>query len=49
MAPPIAPGGSAGGKKLDPTPPPDHDDYLEARANGLRGTRERREQRRRKK
>jgi hypothetical protein len=48
-APPIAGGGYVGGKKLDPTPPPDHEDYLEARANGLRATRERREQRRRKK
>ena len=48
-AAPIAACGFVGGKKLDPTPPPDHEDYLEARANGLRATRERREQRRRKK
>jgi len=40
--------GAYGVKPLDPTPPPDHDDYLEARANGLRAIRERREKRRRK-
>jgi hypothetical protein len=48
MASTTPPQGSRGGRKLDPTPPPDHDDYVEARANGLRATRERREKRRRK-
>lgn len=47
--PPAAARLTYGGKKLDSTPPPDHEDYLEARANGLRATRERREKRRRKK
>jgi hypothetical protein len=46
-APPTAAVGYPGGKKLDPAPPPDHEDYVEARANGLRATRERREKRRR--
>lgn len=46
-SPAAAPGYS--GKVLDTTPPPDHQDYVEARANGLRATRERREKRRRKK
>jgi|1186.fasta_scaffold139113_2 hypothetical protein len=48
-APPAPSEGFFGGNKLDPTPPPDHDDYVEARANGLSATRERRERRRRKK
>jgi len=47
--PPTGVRGHSGGRKLDPTPPPDHEDYVEARANGLRATRERREKRRRKK
>jgi hypothetical protein len=34
---------------LDPTPPPDHEGFVEASADGLRAIRERREKRRRKK
>jgi len=49
VAPPASAFGYSGSRKLDATPPPDHEDYLEARANGLRATRERREKRRRKK
>ena len=49
VAPSTSAAGYSGGKKLDATPPPDHEDYLEARANGLRAIRERREKRRRKK
>jgi hypothetical protein len=28
------------GQKLDPTPPPDHQGFVEARSNGLRAMRE---------
>jgi hypothetical protein len=34
---------------LDPMPPPDHEGFVEASADGLRAIRERREKRRRKK
>ena len=34
---------------LDLTPPPDHEGFVEASADGLRAIRERREKRRRKK
>jgi hypothetical protein len=37
-----------GGKKLDPTPPPDHDDFLEVRAPGLAAVRSRLAERRKK-
>ena len=47
LSPTVVRGSS--GKLLDPTPPPDHEDYVEVRANGLRAVRERREKRRRKK
>ena len=40
--------GATAAVKSSSTPPPDHADYVEARANGLRATRERRERRRRK-
>jgi len=33
---------------LDPTPPPDHDDFMESSLRGLHAVRERRERRRRK-
>jgi hypothetical protein len=34
-AEPHEPATGHGGKKLDPTPPPDHQDFVEARAPGL--------------
>jgi hypothetical protein len=45
--PPVPARGYSGPRVLDPTPPPDHADFVEVRANGLRATRERREKRRR--
>ena len=44
---PVPPAGY-GGQDLDPTPPPDHDDFVEARAPGLAAIRSRLAARRKK-
>jgi hypothetical protein len=45
--PPAPARGYSGPRVLDTNPAPDHADFVEVRANGLRATRERREKRRR--